>query len=334
MMSEKTNKTSQPAEGAISRKSFLKQSTLSLLGLSSMGVLPLGLGKQNPVEKLSRKSNNDDNILRTIAYNVFNGCIGYKGINGRELEAGEEYDLVRKARELGQIPKRIALQLALYNPNLVNFSEAPERSVVAMIADMLGMNYAYFSSSDYKGSFPGAILSHYDIISHENRPFVGEGSKDLFTRHWGKAILRLPANNQLIAVHSAHLWYKGDEEGTQIRLREIAELIKAIDFDLKNNVQSVILQGDLNHRPDSPEYKALEKGGLVDLFNRKGEGNGYTTRSYGPQRRIDYIRAKGPLVDKMSKYKVLFEGDFRINNDDPRSFALSDHLPVLGEFQL
>lgn len=335
-MHSKKNTDQNKPDFSVTRKAFLKQSSLSLLGLS---LLPFGasaLNFSNTHVSNTRRDNydNDEMMIRSIAYNIFNGCIGYKGINGHNLPEGEKYDLVRKARELGQISKRIALQLALYNPNLINFSEAPEKSVVAMMANWLGMDYAYFPSSDYKGSFPGAILSHYNIISYENRPFVGKGSKDLFTRHWGKAILRLPSNNKLISVHSAHLWYKGDKEGTQIRLREIDELIKAIDFDLKNNVDSVILQGDLNHQPGSPEYKALEEGGTVDLFNKVGEGKGNTTRANGLVKRIDYIRAKGDIVNKMSRYKVLFEGDFRMYSDDPRSFALSDHLPVLGEFQL
>jgi hypothetical protein len=30
----------------------------------------------------------------------------------------------------------------------------------------------------------------------------------------------------------------------------------------------------------------------------------------------------------------LFEGSFRMNNEDPKGFALSDHIPVLADFEL
>jgi hypothetical protein len=38
------------------------------------------------------------------------------------------------------------------------------------------------------------------------------------------------------------------------------------------------------------------------------------------------------LARRGSAARVLFEGPFRTNPEDPRSFALSDHLPVLADF--
>ena len=52
-----------------------------------------------------------------------------------------------------------------------------------------------------------------------------------------------------------------------------------------------------------------------------------------PNRRIDYIWSKGPLADRLTECRVLFEGAFRTNPDDPKSFAVSDHIPVLAVFE-
>lgn len=309
----------------IPRKAFLKQSSLSLLGL---GLLPFNVSTS--VGETTHVSVNEKR-LRTITYNVFNGCIGYKGINGSELPPGENSDLVKAARDMGQIPQRISLELALYKPNIINFCEGPSEEVVAKMAKLLGLNYVYFS-----GGFPGAILTNYDIISSENRPFVNKerNSKELFTRHWGKATLRLP-DGKVITVHSAHLWpFRKEDNDTRLRLAEIKEMISSIQYDLANGSDSVLLQGDLNHSPDMPEYKSLQGVGLVDSFTKNVAGDGYTIDPGKPTRRIDYIYAAGRLSQQIQRSTSLFEGSFRMNNEDPKGFALSDHLPVLADFAL
>lgn len=333
-MSNKENTIHAKSDISVTRKAFLKQSSLSFLGLS---LLPLGAftqGVTNSRASYNEDANhhNDEKKLRTISYNIFNGCIGYKGINGKELPAGENSDLVKTARDMGQISTRIMQELALYKPNIINFSEGPSEEVVAKMAKILNLNYAYFP-----GGFPGAILTTYEIISSENRPFQNKSSnnpKELFTRHWGKAKLRLP-NGKPLTVHSAHLWpFRKEENDTQIRLKEIKELVASIKFDLANNSDSVLLQGDLNHTPDTQEYKNLNSAGLVDTFTIKGTGNGYTTDAIKPTKRIDYIYAIGGLSKQIKNHTPLFEGSFRMNNEDPKGFALSDHLPVLADFEL
>lgn len=311
----------------------MKHSSLSLLGLSLLpfGASSLDFTKDAAVDIEKNEHGNDEKRMRSIAYNIFNGCIGYKGINGKALPP-ENSDLVKTARDMGQISQRIMLELALYKPNIINFSEGPSEEVVAKMAKMLDLNYAYFP-----GGFPGAILTTYEIISSENRPFQNKSNnnpKELFTRHWGKAKLRLP-NGKPIVVHSAHLWpFKKEENDTQIRLKEIKELVASIKYDLTNNSDSVLLQGDLNHTPDTQEYKNLNNAGLIDTFTAAGSGDGYTTNSIKPSKRIDFIYAIGALSKQIKECMPLFQGNFRMNNEDPKGFALSDHIPVLADFEL
>ena len=153
----------------------------------------------------------------------------------------------------------------------------------------------------------------------------GIGAKQNFVLPGGKAI----------TVHSAHLWpFKKEENDTRIRLAEIKELIASIEYDLANGSGSVLLQGDLNHTPDTEEYKSLQSAGLVDAFAAKGSGDGYTTNSINPSKRIDFIYAIGNLSRRIKNCMPLFEGSFRMNNEDPKGFALSDHIPVLADFEL
>ncbi|MBX3240442.1 MAG: hypothetical protein KIT80_01650 [Chitinophagaceae bacterium] len=321
------------ARGQVTRKAFLKQSSLSLLGLS---LLPFDMsshaGSNQPGWVKKENDDNDEKRLRSITYNVFNGCIGYKGINGSALPPGENSELVKTARDMGQIPQRMMLELALYQPDIINFSEGPDEKVVAQMAKMLDLNYAYFP-----GGFPGAVLTRYEIISAENRPFLNKernNPKELFTRHWGRAKLRLP-DGKAITVHSAHLWpFRKEENDTRLRLAEIKEMTASIQYDLANGSDSVLLQGDLNHTPDMPEYNSLQQAGLVDTFIKNVSGDGYTFDSIKPTRRIDYIYAAGTLSKQIKQHMSLFEGSFRLNNEDPKGFALSDHLPVLVDFVL
>lgn len=314
------------------RKVFLKQSALSFLGLT---VLPSWKAAHYTHRVQKDVIPPDAKTIRSIAYNVFNGCIGYKGINGRDLPPGEQSALVQTARDLGQIPIRIMQELALYRPNIINFSESPGAETIAEMAKILGMNYAFFpGGKDGKGKFPGAILTDFEILSSETRPFANKDHdlEELFTRHWGKAKLRLP-NGRSIIVHSAHLWpFAKEENDTRIRLEEISAMQAAIERDSADDADAILLQGDLNHTPDTPEYEQLNSGRLVDVFKAGGRGDGYTTNAIKPSKRIDYIYCTGTFSRQIKECRPLYEGSFRMNNEDPNGFALSDHIPVLADF--
>lgn len=323
----------------ITRKSFIRSTLFSLFSLNPFyHVVSKNKSKNdNDFKSIGMSKNND--WLRVITYNIFNGGIGYKGINGFELPEGENSWLVKKARDKGQITKRIMLELSLYEPDVINFTESAKEFIVANMARSINYNYVHFpGGKDGMGNYPGSILTSYEIVHSENRPFVNKDSnnpEELFTRHWGKAIIRLP-NGRLLSIHSAHLWpFKREQKDTDIRLSEIGELLKSIEYDLKHVTDSVLLQGDLNQVPNTPEYKKYMDAGLFDTYEiSSDEINSNTINSINPQRRIDYILAKGEIENKVKSHRVLFEGNFRTNNDDPSTYALSDHLPVMVDFEI
>ena len=252
-------------------------------------------------------------VLRTISYNVL-ACSGYNGKDG---------DPAAVSRMTPQIPARIALELALYEPDIVTFQESPKEAVVIEIAKRMDMHYAYFP-----GGFPGTVLSRFPIVETRNCPLAeGERPRDLFTRHWGKAVLRMDAGD--LVVYTAHL-YPG-RDGDERRLREVPLMLAAMMEDIESG-RPMILQGDLNHTPMAAEYESLVDAGLQDCFAAKGTGQPLTIPSTTPRKRIDYIWTHGPLSAALRECRVLFDGAFRTNPDDPKSVALSDHIPVLAVF--
>lgn len=95
---------------------------------------------------------------------------------------------------------------------------------------------------------------------------------------------------------------------------------------------SMLLIGDLNHAPDTEEYKLWIDAGWIDTFAKAGEGEGPTIKSDVPMYRIDYVMAAGPIANHVVESKPLFQGAFRLNMADENAFALSDHLPQLAVF--
>ena len=94
--------------------------------------------------------------------------------------------------------------------------------------------------------------------------------------------------------------------------------------------RSMLLIGDLNHNPETKEYKLWIDAGWTDTFAKVGKGDGLTIKADKPQWRIDYVMAAGPIAKSIVASRPLFEGAFRTNIADPESFALSDHLPQLA----
>lgn len=252
--------------------------------------------------------------LRVIAYNIY-------ALNGWP----HERNLAKQAVAKGQMAKRLAMELAMHDPDIINFSESPKEELTKEVAELLGMNHVRFPSG---GNWPGTLLSKFEILESQNAPVKGGRPKDLFTRHWGRAAVKLPGDDPLI-VHSAHLYPVADPT---IRLKEIGSMIESMKPDLDAG-RSMLLIGDLNHGPDTDEYKLWIDAGWVDTFAKIGKGEGPTFKSDIPEWRIDYVMAAGPIANRVVESRPLFEGAFRLNIADEESFALSDHLPQLAVFE-
>jgi endonuclease/exonuclease/phosphatase family metal-dependent hydrolase len=253
--------------------------------------------------------------MRTITYNVLK-CEGYAA-------TPEAKPFLKAAAP--QVPTRLALELALYEPDIVTFQEGPPEKVLATISEQLRMNYAFFS-----GGWHGAVLTKFEIVEQQNCPLASwsERPKELFTRHWGRAVLRAPGGD--LNLFSAHLHPSDDA----LREREVTEMLKVMAPSLEKG-GPVILQGDLNHTPADPEYARWREAGLVDALDRKAQGTReFSFDSHKPFKRIDYVWTSRSLAQRGGDCRMLFERAFRTNPEDPESTALSDHIPVMADFAL
>jgi endonuclease/exonuclease/phosphatase family metal-dependent hydrolase len=304
----------------ISRRSFCN-------GLAATGAAYFA----NPLSTIARAADPPaSNRLRVMAYNILK-CTGWPA----------DRALARKAVERKQIPRRIALELALYDPHVVTFSESPSEELTKEIAELLGMNHVRFPSGE---DWPGTLLSKFAVVESRNAPYAAGAKRaaDLFTRHWGRATLKMPSGEALV-VHSAHL-YPGPDSA--IRVREIDAMLAAMQPDLAAG-RPMLLMGDLNHRPQPPEYPKWQAAGWVDTFaaanggEHKADAKALESNSAGltfsaelPKVRIDYVWAAGPLAKQIKASRPLWVGAFRTNPDDKESFALSDHVPQFAEIEL
>ena len=280
------------------RRSFLKQSTI---GFAAASIYPAtSFAQWFPEKKIT-----------TISYNVYQ----FKGYP----ETDDTKPVLAAMKS--QMAERMALELALYNPHIISFQEAPSEEEVCKVAKLLDMNYVFFP-----GGFPGAVLTKFDIVSSQNCPLVSIKSPgDLFSRHWGVATLK--SAHDEIKLYSIHMHPSNDE----IRSKEVAEVLKVIDDDLAKG-RKIILQGDFNHEPIQNEYELWNEAGMVDCYIKKGVEQRNTIKSTFPNRTVDYIMVNDALVKRLLRCRVLYEGNFRTNPMDERSVALSDHLPVMAEF--
>ena len=90
------------------------------------------------------------------------------------------------------------------------------------------------------------------------------------------------------------------EQGQQRRLDEIRKLIEeTLRLKAEGGSLGVILGGDLNFEPGSPEYRELERAGLRDTFtNATGSGD---VHSYDPQQNVIAGRAAQEIPAALSK---------------------------------
>ncbi len=265
----------------------------------------------------AKLSASDDNTpprpLRVMAYNVYVA----KGWP-------DDRPLARQAVRQGQMARRLAQELALYQPDVICLSESPSEAITKQMAAHLDMHHVRFPSG---GNWPGTLLSRFEIADSANVPLGHERPPELFTRHWGRGTLRL-ADGQSLVVHSVHLHPAADPA---IRLKEVRAMLASMQADLQAN-RPMLLIGDLNHETDADEYRLWKDAGWVDTFAQVGQGAGLTFRADKPYKRIDYVLAAGPLAETVVESRPLFQGAFRLNLADEHAFALSDHLPHLAVF--
>ncbi len=276
--------------------------------------------------RIEQSSSKETHSLRVITYNVHGfGPIARKGVDRSPIS---------RMVKAGQLVERFALELELYRPDVIALQEAVPEARVQKLAKRLGMKAVFFPGG-WKGKgwprgIAGAVLTHLPIVESEDCPGVSATNRTkVFSRFFGRIAVKL--GEEEVAIYAAHMlptW----KNTTKIRLAEIAVINAAKQRD-QTAGRSVIVLGDMNHKPKTDEYRAWLAAGFLDAFAAKGTGPDQSCPSDAPKERIDYVFIHGPLKARLHQCRILHEGAFRLHGSDPSSYALSDHLPVFAVFK-
>jgi endonuclease/exonuclease/phosphatase family metal-dependent hydrolase len=239
-----------------------------------------------------------DRTIRVMSWNIHHG----RGIDGR-------LDL-----------DRIADEVAASGADIVGLQEVDRhwggRSEFADQAAELGhrlhMNVVFGANLDLAPLQPGQPRRQYGTAILSDPPI----------QHWHNTLLPRTGNREqrglleaLVTVRgrplrffTTHLQYDSQQE----RIAQVAAVRRVIGVP----EESVVLTGDLNARPGTPEIDAITED-LVDAWVEAGVGDGSTLR--GGDARLDYVLHSTDVVARAAA--VL-------------STDASDHLPVTADLVL
>jgi endonuclease/exonuclease/phosphatase family metal-dependent hydrolase len=241
--------------------------------------------------------------LRVLTYNIHAG-----------KDAQQEHNLERVARIIHDAAADVVL--------LQEVDRGTERSgredQIATLARLTGLNSAFAKSLDYQGGEYGiAVLSRFPldsvrVVRLQVRP-PQERSGGLHEPRVGlHAIVRTPR----ATLHIVNTHLDPASEPTY-RHQEVIGLLAHIAQTVPPDA-ALVLGGDLNARPDTPEIVALALS-FTDAWVRCGSADpGHSFPAHEPDRRIDYLLIRH---SSCTTARVL----------DVRA---SDHRPVLAAIQL
>jgi endonuclease/exonuclease/phosphatase family metal-dependent hydrolase len=261
---------------------------------------PAGDALGSPASAEAAAGTGREHHIRVASFNIHHGV----GLDGRlDLE-------------------RIAGVIEAQAPDVVGLQEVDrhfgERSrfvdQARWLAERLDMHVVFGANLDLEPLTPGAERRQYGtaILSRHR---IREWRNTLLPRPAGgeqRGLLEAVINVRGVRVraYNTHLQHNSQEE----RLAQVAA-IRSIVAEAR---ESVVLVGDLNATPDSPEIGAITED-LADAWAQAGEGDGFTYDAETPHARIDYVLTSSDVVARTAAV---------VTSD------ASDHLPVVADLVL
>jgi endonuclease/exonuclease/phosphatase family metal-dependent hydrolase len=185
------------------------------------------------------------------------------------------------------------------------------------LADRLELDFVYGANIDAEPRTPGAPRRQYGTAILSRHPI----------REWRNTLLPRPEGGEQRGLLEAVI----DLDGVRVRafntqlqnrsqLERLAQVaaIRTIVAQPTDPTDPVVLVGDLNAMPGSPEIAAMTED-LADAWASAGDGDGYTYDAETPHGRIDYVLTSPDVVARAAAV---------IPSD------ASDHLPVVADLIL
>lgn len=184
------------------------------------------------------------------------------------------------------------------------------------------------------------LLSRYPVLERELFTYRQKSPTEDYLRYAAAATLRTPSGP--LGFFNTHLSYR-PEDGA-VREGQVRELLSIIDR--KAGGRDVLVTGDFNAAPDTPEIRQmLEQGRFTDAYgSHHPEDKGFTWchrnpytlsehnkvgESFLPERRIDYI-----FFRRMNVLSKLRSVQVVLDQPSPSGVWSSDHFGVLAEFEV
>jgi endonuclease/exonuclease/phosphatase family metal-dependent hydrolase len=218
---------------------------------------------------------------------------------------------------------RLAEVIKAHNPDLVALQEIDvgvERSgrvhQIQELGKLTGMAARYGPTQHYQGGLYGnGVLTKLPILDVSIHPLPYSESTEKKTSYPRAAIavtVKGPDGKPLrfISTHFQHSAFEED------RIAEAGAINKL--FAGKDDNIPTILAGDMNAKPDSPPMTILHKR----WTNAIDKDATFSSPSYGPKYRIDYILYRPAPAFRVIETKVIDER------------MASDHFPVFAILEL
>ena len=178
----------------------------------------------------------------------------------------------------------LACVIEAENPDIVALQEVSRGWVINGTVDSLGWLQARLGMPAVYGPTAGplwgnALLTRLPIEESELASLPTP--ELLLQRGYIKAKIDVGGGRPLdvVATHYHHT-----EDGSQVRVLESESLLQAW-----GEAKDLVVMGDMNAEPGSPEIETLRDAGLVEILQAAGIAPGYTYSSDEPFQRIDYI---------------------------------------------
>lgn len=242
--------------------------------------------------------------IRVMSYNIHHGASG-----------SDVLDLERIAREIEAGGAQI---IGLQEVDRHWSSRSNYEDQAAWLAARLDMHYAYAANLDLapeagrtdRRQYGTAVLSKFPILSSENHLLTNIQYAEKPTEQRGLLETVINVAGTHVSFYNTHLDHRRSEQ-RQLQVKEI------LGITSESN-RPAVLVGDLNATPQSTEMQQL-MASFTDVFAALGQDGDYTMPVENPDRRIDYILARGEIEPR--KAEVI-------------QTAASDHLPVIADISV
>ena len=234
-------------------------------------------------------------------------------------EAGEElivmtYNIHQGYNTEGKInPWELLEPIRSANPHIIALQESDMNrisstnvDIVQWLAHKLDM-YVYFGPETKHQIYGVAILSKYPITFTETYYITSIEDQRVLVR------ADIQFEGRPLSIYAVHMGLSEEDRTTQA-----AEIVDIIS----ENANCILLMGDLNSVPGSPQiaaFTAVLRDAWTSAGNSPMDPLGYTSDSLDPQKRIDYILVSPELASRVTHCQVI------------RGAHGSDHLPVWAE---